>query len=798
MTQISLSAFKSSEVGMIAAFSDQDINKIGIREGDFVTFFSPNGKEISVKVKGKGMNNRVYLSRECWDIAGLSTPGTMLQIRKTIPKNVDKAVVSILNSSDEIPNLEKQVKSLLVGELAYPRTQIIRAIGSSVVNLSIDEITPDGATLIKDSASVTVKSLVEKRVSRMVTKGAVSPPRIEKAVEELTEKDLVVKPPTVGFDNVYGMDKVRETLKLLVIHPLQEPELLYNQVGFRPSGVLLYGPMGTGKSTLISALVNEANANYIPIGSYMLAHREQLQEILNKIAEAARKNAPTVVHFEDLERLTPREEMSFERGVTSAVIKFIRDISGGDWKRSPVIVIAEATSKEAISRAVLDSGVFREYLEVSIPNEDTRKKILMDRLRGVQGSFDIEEVARRTNGYNGEDLENLVNKAIMYSIQKEVNDLKAVGAGAEVRSSKSFRFGLYLRMEDFEKALKDVVPSVLKESVVEVPSVSWEDIGGYENTKEEFEKAIEWPLKYRELFESYVGSPPKGILLFGPPGCGKTLFAKAVANAAMASFLTVKGPELASKYYGESEEKIRELFRKAKQAAPAIIFFDEIDAVARARGEHTHEATERVVAQLLTEMDGVEQLKDILIVAATNRIELVDTAILRPGRFDKLIYIPIPDEDAIKAILRVKTRKLPGVKDFGEAERDKYLEEVVRLLQEENKKRTARTEEAVSILSSFDVREKNDIDGILSKIKVDEEKIKSRIYIGADIEAIVKEAAKIAMSEKIEMIEKGIGAETPGVTPEHFRKAIENNPPSLPWREYLRYESQRIKFKRGA
>lgn len=796
MTQISLSAFKSSEGGMVAAFSDQDINKIGIREGDFVSFFASNGKEISVKAKGKGMNNRVYLSRESWDIAGLSTPGTMLQFRKTTPKTIDKVVVSVLNSSDELPNLENQVKSLLLGELMYPQTQIIRAIGSSVVNLSIDEITPDGATLIKDPASITVKSLVEKRVSKMATKAAVPPPRIEKAVEELTEKDLVVKPPKIGFDNVYGMDKVTETLKLLVVHPLQEPELLYNQIGFRPGGVLLYGPMGTGKSTLIRALVNEANANYIPIGSYMLAHREQLQEILNKIAEAARKNAPTIVHFEDLERLTPREEMSFERGMTSAVIKFIRDISEGDWRRSPVIAIAEATSKEAINKAVLDSGVFREYLEVSIPNEETRKKILMDRLRDIQGSFDIEEIARRTNGYNGEDLENLVNKAIMYSIQKEVNDLKAVGA--DVRSSKRFRFGLYPRMEDFEKALKDVIPSVLKESVVEVPSVSWDDIGGYESTKEEFEKAIEWPLKYRELFESYVGSPPKGILLFGPPGCGKTLFAKAVANAAMASFLTVKGPELASKYYGESEEKIRELFRKAKQAAPAIIFFDEIDAVARARGEHTHEATERVVAQLLTEMDGVEQLKDILIVAATNRIELVDTAILRPGRFDKLIYIPIPDEDAIKAILSVKTRKLPGIKDFGEGELDKFLEEVVRLLQDETKKRRARTEEAVSILSSLDVREENDIDEILSKIKVDEEKIKSRIYIGADIEAIVKEAAKIAMSEKIEMIEKGVGAESPGVTLEHFRKAIETNPPSLPWREYLRYESQRIKFKRGA
>ncbi|WP_457550778.1 AAA family ATPase [Archaeoglobus sp.] len=252
----------------------------------------------------------------------------------------------------------------------------------------------------------------------------------------------------------------------------------------------------------------------------------------------------------------------------------------------------------------------------------------------------------------------------------------------------------------------------------------------------------------------------------------------------------MKGPELTSKYFGESEERIRELFRKARKSAPSIIFFDEIDAIAKKRGEG-HEASERIVAQLLTEMDGIEQLQDVLVIAATNRIDTIDTAILRPGRFDKLIYIPAPDRDAIKAILRVKTRKLPGISGMSEVEFNDFLETVTELIIREEKKKTVDIDEAIRFLKRLDVRDKEDIDDIINKMKVSEDKIIASKYIGADVEAIVKESAKLAMIEEIEH------GNNRGVTLEHFKRAISVCPPSLPWKEYLVYESQRIKFKRG-
>jgi len=573
---------------------------------------------------------------------------------------------------------------------------------------------------------------------------------------------------------IFGNEDAIEKLKFYCVLPLKNPEILIKH-GFKPGPVLIYGPAGSGKSSLIYAIVNETRAKYILIAPYMLAQRDALQEAFKKILEIIKNSfEPIVIHIEDIERFVPKQEFAFERGFTNAFIKFIKDVENCWSEKCRVILIAETRSKEGINKILLESGIFKEEIEIDIPNENIRRKILETRLRTTKHNVDIERIVKMTHGFSGDDLINLINKAIVNSIRRSIY------SGGEV----------YLTTDDFEKAVKEVTPSALREFAIEIPSISWDDIGGYEETKKELQRIIEWPIKYRDVYQKYIGNPPKGVMLFGPPGCGKTMFAKAVANAAMANFISVKGPELTSKYFGESEERIRELFRKAKKSAPSIIFFDEIDAIAKKRGEG-HEASERIVAQLLTEMDGIEQLQDVLVIAATNRIDTIDTAILRPGRFDKLIYIPAPDRKAIKAILRVKTRNLPGISSMSEAEFNNLLETVTELIIREERRKTVDIDEAIRYLKKLDVRDKEDIEHIINKMRVSEDKVIASKYIGADIEAIVKESAKLAMIEEIE------SGNTRGVTLDHFRRAISVCPPSLPWREYLIYESQRVKFRRG-
>lgn len=766
----SIVAFKGRDEGFTAIFPTQDLHRFGISEGDFINITGLR-REATVKVKGGGKQGKVYLGKACWNALDLIVAGTTVKFRKGEPKHAKEVDISV----DGDFTSEEVLKSALLSEIVAEGTKMSVYVAGILLAISVERVVPEGSVLIDAHTKLILKQKKEPKI--LPTHEKITSRISEKPKEEWTEKDVFAEVPKITLNNIYGMESIAEKLRLYVLYPLKNPEEV-ERIGFKPGTVLIHGPAGSGKSSVVYALVNEAGARYVPIASHMLAQKELSQDALDKVLNAVRSSSqPTIVHIEDLERLTPQQELSFERGFTSALLKFIRDIESSWSKKNPVIVIAETRLKANVNKAVIESGVFKEYIETDIPNEEARRKILKD--INFRGNFDIENLAAITHGYSGDDLINLINKAIMYATQRKL------GEGSQK---------LYLEDEDFERAMKDIVPSALKEFAIEVPKISWVDIGGYEETKKEMQKVIEWPLKYRDLYEAYIGSPPKGLLLFGPPGCGKTLFAKAVANAANASFLSVKGPELTSKYFGESEERIREIFRKAKRASPSIIFFDEIDAIAKKRGE-THEASERIVAQLLTEMDGVEELKDVLVLAATNRIDIIDTAILRPGRFDRLIYLPTPDEDAIKAILKVKIRNLPGLNEMDEGKRDDFVENVVTFIEEEERKRVVNGAEAVAFLRTLDVRDDDDVTEIISKIKInDSDKIRTAKYIGADTEAIVKEAANIAMAEEIE---KGM-EQRRGVTLEDFKKAIEKCPPSLPWRDFLTYEAQRVKFKRGA
>jgi SpoVK/Ycf46/Vps4 family AAA+-type ATPase len=767
----SIVAFKGRDEGFTAMFSAHDLHRFGISEGDFINIIGSEG-EVTVNIVGNGKQGKVYLGKECWRALGLLTPGTPVHFKKAEAKRAKEVVISVGGAFTS----EEALKSSLFSEMVFEGTKMTKTVGSNVITISVEQVVPEGCALIDTQTKVIIR---QKKDAKIIPEERVTSRILEKPKEEWTEEDVYAEVPKIVFDNIYGMNRIIEKLTLYVLHPLTKSEDL-EQIGFKPGAVLIHGPAGSGKSSVVYALVNEAGARYVPIASHMLAKKELLQDVLEKILNAVRSSSkPTIVHIEDLERLTPQQELSFERGSTSALLKFIKDIEDMWSEKNPVVVVAETRLKANVNKAVIESSVFKEFIEIDIPNEEARREIMENKLKDFRGNFNIGNLAPMTHGYSGDDLKNLMNKAIMYATQKRLKE------GDQK---------LFLDDGDFEEAMKDITPSALKEFAIEVPKISWDDIGGYEETKHEMQKVIEWPLIHREVYEAYVGSPPKGLLLFGPPGCGKTLFAKAVANAANASFLSVKGPELTSKYFGESEEKIREIFRKAKRASPSIIFFDEIDAIAKKRGE-THEASERIVAQLLTEMDGVEQLKDTLVLAATNRIDIIDTAILRPGRFDRLVYLPTPDKEAIKAILDVKANNLPGIEEMNEAEEKEFIEEVVTVIYKEEKKRHVDTEEAITFLRTLDVRDTDDINEILSKIKVDDgNKIVASKYIGADIEAIVKEAAAIAMTKEIES-----GAQQRrGVSLEDFKVAIEMCPPSLPWRDFLTYEAQRVKFRRGA
>ena len=761
-----LPAFMKADIrDHIAILSDEFLSRHDLKSGDLIRIFNRN-RSIVVPVRGSGVRDRIYLGKPVWDYLGLTIQGGTISFEKVVDKPAREVVVV----SDDGVSVE-DVKSALEGETVFVGKSMVKFIGNRRLNLTVKAISPSDATKILPSTKILIEY---KGEPKLIERGKVIPTIATKAKEEWKASDFFVEVPKVTFNDIFGNEEAVEKVRFYCVLPLRNPEKLIKH-GFKPGPVLIYGPAGSGKSSLVYAIVNETKAKYILIAPYMLTQRDALQEAFRKILEIIKNSLePIVIHIEDIERFVPKQEFAFERGFTNAFMKFIRDVESCWSERSRVILIAETRSKESINKILLESGIFKEEIEIDIPNESVRRKILETRLKNTRHDVDVDRIVRMTHGFSGDDLINLINKAIVNSIRRSIN------SGCEV----------YLTTEDFEKAVKEITPSALREFAIEIPSISWDDIGGYEETKKELQRIIEWPMKYKDIYQKYIGSPPKGVMLFGPPGCGKTMFAKAVANAAMANFISVKGPELTSKYFGESEERIRELFRKARKSAPSIIFFDEIDAIAKKRGEG-HEASERIVAQLLTEMDGVEQLQDVLVIAATNRIDTIDTAILRPGRFDKLIYIPAPDREAIKAILRVKTRKLPGISSMSEAEFNDFLETVTELIIREERRKTVDIDEAIRYLKRLDVRDKEDIEDIINRMKVSEDKVIASKYIGADIEAIVKESAKLAMIEEIEF------GNTRGVTLDHFKRAISVCPPSLPWKEYLVYESQRIKFRRG-
>ncbi|MGH7908606.1 MAG: CDC48 family AAA ATPase [Thermodesulfobacteriota bacterium] len=467
----------------------------------------------------------------------------------------------------------------------------------------------------------------------------------------------------VTYEDIGGLKEQIRKVREMVELPLRYPQV-FERLGIDPPrGVLLLGPPGSGKTLLAKAVAHETNASFQAINGPEIIHKfyGESEARLRDIFEVAERNQPSIIFLDEIDAIAPkREKVSGE--VEKRVVAQLLALMDGLKDRGRVIVVGATNLPSMLDSALRRPGRFDREVSLDVPDRNGRLEIFEVHTRGMPlaDDVDLERLADITHGFVGADIENLCREAAMGSIRTMLPDIDFEGGNLPYDKLMELR----VEMEDFMDALRGVEPSAIREIFVEVPKVNWKDIGGLDEIKERLTEAVIWPIKYRELFEATQTKAPKGILLYGPPGIGKTLLAKAIANESGVNFISIKGAELLSKYVGESEHAVREVFKKAKQVAPCIVFFDEIDAIApcRAGGDNTH-VSERVVSQLLIEMDGVEELRNILVLAATNRIDMLDPALLRAGRFDLSLKIPYPDEEALFEILRIHTRGKPLARD---------------------------------------------------------------------------------------------------------------------------------------
>jgi transitional endoplasmic reticulum ATPase len=470
--------------------------------------------------------------------------------------------------------------------------------------------------------------------------------------------------PRITYDELGGLKNEVQKIREMVELPMRHPEL-FDKIGVEaPKGVLLYGPPGTGKTLLAKAVAGETNAHFISLsgpeimGKYYGESEEKIREIFNQ----AEENSPSIIFIDEIDSIAPkRDEVSGE--VEKRIVSQLLTLMDGMKSRGKVVVIAATNRPDSIDPALRRPGRFDREIEIGIPDDEGRFEILSIHTRGmpIDKKVDLKQISKTTHGFVGADLEVLSKEAAMRSLRRILPeiDLEEDKISAEILQK------IEITSEDFRDALKEVRPSALREVQVQIPNVSWDDVGGLDELKEELREAVEWPIKHKEAFDYVDVETPKGILLHGPPGTGKTLIAKALAKMTESNFISIKGPELLSKWVGESEKGVREIFRKARQAAPCIIFLDEVDALVPRRGSGGSEShvTESVVSQILTEIDGLEELHNVLIVGATNRLDIVDDALLRPGRFDRIIEVPNPDAKGRRNIFEIHTKKKPLASD---------------------------------------------------------------------------------------------------------------------------------------
>ena len=466
--------------------------------------------------------------------------------------------------------------------------------------------------------------------------------------------------PRITYDELGGLKNEVQKIREMVELPMRHPEL-FDKIGVEaPKGVLLYGPPGTGKTLIAKAVAGETNAHFISLSGpeIMGKHYGESEEKSREIFTQAEENSPSIIFIDEIDSIAPkRDEVSGE--LEKRIVSQLLTLMDGMKSRGKVVVIAATNRPDSIDPALRRPGRFDREIEIGIPDNDGRLDILSIHTRGmpINEKVNLKQIAKTTHGFVGADLEILSKEAAMRSLRRILPEIDL----EEEKISSEILQKIEISNDDFREALKEVRPSALREVQVQIPDVNWDDVGGLDELKDELREAVEWPVKHKEAYDYVDVEAPKGVLLHGPPGTGKTLIAKALAKMTESNFISIKGPELLSKWVGESEKGVREIFRKARQAAPCIIFLDEVDALVPRRGSGSSDShvTENIVSQILTEIDGLEELHNVLIIGATNRLDIVDEALLRPGRFDRIIEVGNPDSKGRTHIFEIHTKKKP-------------------------------------------------------------------------------------------------------------------------------------------